>query len=84
MAAAAAQSNGRPDDALEQCIGRDLELITVGQCLSLEREKSTDELAAACRLIQDLGLFGTDPDEDGPLEPFTTMGECIAYLRANA
>ena len=55
--------------------------FSVGQCLSLTRENSTNELAAACIYFRELGLLGVDPDDEGPADVIRNVGDCIAYLQ---
>jgi hypothetical protein len=78
---AAAQFTGRSKEVVADCRAAD-DGLTVGQCLAFERENSTNEYSASCRLIRDLGLLPLQPEEGEEGDPIRTVGDCVGVLKA--
>ena len=55
-------------------------LLSVGTCLALLRENSTNELATICAHAQRAGLLPIFPDVGEEGEPILTVGDCIEAL----
>jgi hypothetical protein len=79
IAAPAAAQFGPANEIARACqAGEDL---TVGQCLAFELENSTNEYAAGCRLIRDLGLLPLEPGEGEEGEAIRNVGDCVNVLK---
>jgi hypothetical protein len=78
---AAAQFTGRSNEVVAECRAVD-DVLTVGQCLAFERENSTNEYSAGCRLIRDLGLLPLEPEEGEEGDNIRTVGDCVGVLKA--